>query len=104
MAASSGLRYSPGHAALGDGLRIAPAHRHGHQNDSCVAMISSSKTCWDYFFNRDHFLFKHSEVVCSGLSKDYSCHFIVDFFPSIVWIPMVGLFDLFFGYCIQNHS
>jgi hypothetical protein len=30
MAASSGFWWSPGHAALGDELRIALAHRHGH--------------------------------------------------------------------------
>ncbi len=30
MAASSGFRLSPGHAALGDALRIALARRHGH--------------------------------------------------------------------------
>jgi hypothetical protein len=32
MAASSGFRYSPGHAPSGDVLRITPADRHGHQN------------------------------------------------------------------------
>jgi hypothetical protein len=32
MAASSGFRSSPGHAALGDVLRIAPVDSHGHQN------------------------------------------------------------------------
>jgi hypothetical protein len=32
MAASSGFRWSPGHAASGNMLRIASAHRHGHQN------------------------------------------------------------------------
>jgi hypothetical protein len=31
MVASSGFQSSPGHAALGDALRIAPADRHGHQ-------------------------------------------------------------------------
>jgi hypothetical protein len=33
MSASSGFWSSPGHAALGDVLPIAPADRHGHQND-----------------------------------------------------------------------
>jgi hypothetical protein len=32
MAASSGSRSSPGHAALGDALSITPADHHGHQN------------------------------------------------------------------------
>ncbi len=32
MAASSGFRSSPGHAALGNVLCIAPVDRHGHQN------------------------------------------------------------------------
>jgi hypothetical protein len=32
MAAFSGFWWSPGHAALGDALRIVSAHRHGHQN------------------------------------------------------------------------
>jgi hypothetical protein len=31
MAASSGFQGSPGHAALGDALRITPVDRHGHQ-------------------------------------------------------------------------
>jgi hypothetical protein len=31
MAVSSGFRSSPGHAALGDAVRIAPADCHGHQ-------------------------------------------------------------------------
>jgi hypothetical protein len=30
MAASSGFQSSPGYAALGDALPIAPADRHGH--------------------------------------------------------------------------
>jgi hypothetical protein len=33
LAVSSGFWYSPGHAPLGDALRIAPADRLGHQND-----------------------------------------------------------------------
>jgi hypothetical protein len=32
MAASSGFWSSPGHAALGNALGVAPADRHGHQN------------------------------------------------------------------------
>jgi hypothetical protein len=32
MAASSGFRSSPGHAASGDAVCIALAHRSGHQN------------------------------------------------------------------------
>ncbi len=32
MAASSGFWSSPGHAALGKAICIAPAHRHGHKN------------------------------------------------------------------------
>jgi hypothetical protein len=31
MAASSGFQSSPGHAALGNALPIAPADRHDHQ-------------------------------------------------------------------------
>ena len=41
MAASSGFWWSPGHAALRDELRIALAHRHGHQNDSRRRYIHS---------------------------------------------------------------
>jgi hypothetical protein len=32
MAASSGFQSSPGHAALGNALRIAPVDHHSHQN------------------------------------------------------------------------
>ncbi len=41
MAVSSGFRSSPGHAALGDAICIAPAHCCGHQNGrrmSCICL------------------------------------------------------------------
>ncbi len=44
MAASSGFRSSPGHAALGNAVCIAPAHCHGHQNGQqrrCICLLSS---------------------------------------------------------------
>ncbi len=42
MAASSGFRYRPGHAALGNAVCIAPAHCHGNQNGQQRRCIHSS--------------------------------------------------------------
>ncbi len=42
MPASSGFRISPGHAALGNAICIAPAHHHGHQNGRRTRCICSS--------------------------------------------------------------
>ncbi len=42
MAVSSGFRSSPGHAALGNTICIAPAHRRGHQNGRRMRYICSS--------------------------------------------------------------
>jgi hypothetical protein len=41
MAASSGFQGSPGHAALGNTVYIAPAHRRGHQNVQQMRYICS---------------------------------------------------------------
>jgi hypothetical protein len=41
MAASSGFRSSPGHAASGDAIYIAPAHHRGHQNRQRIRCICS---------------------------------------------------------------
>ncbi len=42
MAASSGFRSSPGHAALGNAICITPAHCCGHQNSRQMRCIRSS--------------------------------------------------------------
>jgi hypothetical protein len=42
MPASSGFRSSPGHAASGNAVCIAPAHRRGHQNGRQMRCICSS--------------------------------------------------------------
>jgi hypothetical protein len=41
MAVSSGFRSSPGHAALGGAVCIAPVHRCGHQNGRRMRYICS---------------------------------------------------------------
>ncbi len=42
--ASSGFQSSPGHAALGNAICIAPAHRLGHQNSWRTRCIRSSSS------------------------------------------------------------
>ncbi len=42
MPVSSSFRSSPGHAALGDAICIAPAHHHGHRNGRRTRCICSS--------------------------------------------------------------
>jgi hypothetical protein len=44
MAGSSGFRSSTGHAALGNAICIAPAHRCGHQNGRQMRSICSSSS------------------------------------------------------------
>jgi hypothetical protein len=41
MVASGGFWSSPGHAALGDALSIAPADHHGHRNEVHLIVINN---------------------------------------------------------------
>jgi hypothetical protein len=56
MAASSGFLGSPGHAALGDAICIAPAHRRGHQNSQWMNYICSLLSTFSLtlFVAKDH--------------------------------------------------
>ncbi len=59
MAASSGFQSSPGHAASGDAICIAPAHCHGHQNGQQRKCICSLLLpfCLTLLGAKDHVMF-----------------------------------------------
>jgi hypothetical protein len=59
MMASSGFRSSPGHAALGSAICIAPAHCHGHQNGQrrrCICLLLML-FCLTLLVAKDHVMF-----------------------------------------------